>query len=203
MPKSAVKEQNRRQKILEAATRVFKRDGLSKASMRSIALEAGCTTGAIYPLFSGKEDMYACLLEESLDRLYSAVAEGAAPEADAFEALSGAVFGFFNYYAATRFEVDLGLYLFGENRPKGLGKDRDILLNASLLRSLNIFQACLIRLAPVEEAEAWAVKERDALFALLLGALMLSHTGRTRSIGTEAKTILRTYLQGLQDRLEK
>ncbi|MBL4906594.1 MAG: helix-turn-helix transcriptional regulator [Sneathiella sp.] len=51
------KDQIRRQKILEAATRVFEKVGLANASMRAIALEAGCTTGAIYPIFSGKEDI--------------------------------------------------------------------------------------------------------------------------------------------------
>ena len=152
MAKPNRKEQDRRQRILEAAIRIFKKDGLSRASMRSIALEAGCTTGAIYPLFAGKEDIYACLLEESLDRLYSAVAEAAAPESDAHAALSKSVFAFFDYYAATRFEVDLGLNLFGETDRKGLGKVKDTELNARLLKSLNIFMACLIRMAPEDNS---------------------------------------------------
>src|SRR3546814_6543679 len=45
----------RRQLILEAAQRVFERDGLEKTTVRAIAKEAGCTTGAIYPWFDGKE----------------------------------------------------------------------------------------------------------------------------------------------------
>ena len=197
------KLEGRRQNILQAAVRVFKREGLSKTSMRTIALEAGCTTGAIYPLFSGKEEIYGALLEESLDRLYSHVASSSATEADAFSALEKAAKAFFGYYAERRFEVDLGLYLFGEERSKGLGRQKDQLLNASLLRTLNIFKACFVRLfeqAGLKEPEKQSVKERDALFALLMGALMLSHTGRAGSIGTDADTVLETYLATLRDK---
>ncbi len=197
------KEQVRRQKILQAAVRIFKREGLSKASMRSIALEAGCTTGAIYPIFAGKEDIYASLLEDSLKRLHSRVAEASASEADAFSALFKAANAFFDYYAVTRFELDLGLYLFGEEKAKSLGRDRDTVLNASLFNSLDIFTACFRRLAPPEKPENWPVNERDALFSVLLGALMLSHTGRATSIGTQAKTILLTYLRGVEERIVK
>jgi len=197
------KIEGRRQNVLQAAVRIFKREGLSKASMRTIALEAGCTTGAIYPLFSGKEEIYGALLEESLDRLYSHVASSSATEADAFSALEKAAKAFFEYYAERRFEVDLGLYLFGEERTKGLGREKDHLLNASLLRTLDIFRACFVRLfeqAKLKDAEVKAIKERDALFALLMGALMLSHTGRAGSIGTDADTVLETYLLTLREK---
>lgn len=39
----------KRQIILDAAERVFARDGLEQTTIRAIAKEAGCTTGAIYP----------------------------------------------------------------------------------------------------------------------------------------------------------
>ncbi len=54
----------RRRKILEAAERIFKRKGIEDASIRKIALEAGVITGAIYPYFDGKEEIYAELLSE-------------------------------------------------------------------------------------------------------------------------------------------
>lgn len=206
MTKSMEKDQVRRQKILEAATRVFERDGLSKASMRVIAQEAGCTTGAIYPIFSGKEDIYASLLEDSLDRLYTAVAKASAPQADAIDGLISAAQSFFEYYVSKRFELDLGLYLFGSEKPKSLGRERDDVLNARLLQTLDIFGACFQRLAPPFTSEdqkiSWAQQERDALFTILIGTLMLAHTGRDISIGTNAEAVLKTYLKAIQDRLK-
>ncbi len=41
----------KRRQILDAAKRIFAEHGLEAATMREIAAAAGCTTGAIYPLF--------------------------------------------------------------------------------------------------------------------------------------------------------
>ncbi|MEH6404120.1 MAG: TetR/AcrR family transcriptional regulator [Sneathiella sp.] len=197
-------DKDRRQIILASAIRVFERDGLAKASMRVIAKEAGCTTGAIYPLFSGKEDIYATLLEGSLEALQNKVAKASARESDATAALISSATAFFDYYANKRFELDLGLYLFGFESARSLGRERDTLLNESLLRILEIFGACFRRLAPQglsrEDAAAWAKNEKDALFASLIGILMLTHTGRATSIGSDPGTILQTTVQGIVNR---
>jgi len=199
-------DEDRRQIILASAIRVFERDGLAKASMRVIAKEAGCTTGAIYPQFSGKEDIYATLLEKSLEDLKNKVATAAASHSDATEALLFSATAFFEYYVNKRFELDLGLYLFGFESARSLGRERDIILNASLLRTLDIFGVCFRRLAPkeftTEEAGVWAQNERDALFASLIGILMLAHTGRATSIGTDPETVFQTTVQGIINRIK-
>src|SRR5262245_66609627 len=56
----------RRRLIVAAARRVFETSGLEGASIRAIAQAAGCTTGAIYPLFRSKEELFAVVLGESL-----------------------------------------------------------------------------------------------------------------------------------------
>ena len=60
--------QTREAIILDAATRIFARDGMAAASMRAIAAEAGCTTGAIYPVFSSKEAVAASVLQAQCNR---------------------------------------------------------------------------------------------------------------------------------------
>lgn len=55
--------------LLEAAQRVFARDGLDRASLRAIAREAGCDPALIYYHFENKEAMFAALLEEHLPPL--------------------------------------------------------------------------------------------------------------------------------------
>lgn len=194
----------RRQRILDAAARVFERQGLAKASMRVIAQEAGCTTGAIYPLFAGKEDIYAHLLEESLQRLHSEVAKASAAHADALEALLAAAHAWYSYYATRPFEADLGLYLHGGMQTRGLGSARSKKLNRCLLQSLAVFEACFLRLASsemeAEEKRTWARQERDALFACLIGLLTLKRTKRDISIGNQAQNILQTHLLALRQR---
>ena len=61
--------------VTDAARRVFERVGLDDASIRLIAEEAGCTTGAIYPWFASKEEVYAAILAESLDHLTTYIAK--------------------------------------------------------------------------------------------------------------------------------
>ena len=53
-----------RARVLEAAARVFARQGFHGASVHEIAREAGATTGAIYSNFAGKEDLYLAVFEE-------------------------------------------------------------------------------------------------------------------------------------------
>src|SRR5437763_1765044 len=54
-----------RRRLLEAAQVVFARRGFHAATVEEIAREAGATTGALYSNFSGKEDLFLELFEES------------------------------------------------------------------------------------------------------------------------------------------
>ena len=195
----------RRRSILDAALRVFERKGLGEASMRAIALEAGCTTGAIYPLFDGKEALYAELLEASLQRLFSAVAAASAGEVEPLASLRSAARAWFEYYRTRPAECDLGLYLHGSGRVKGLGRRRDERLNALLLQSIDVFKVCFQRMPPSDAGDpgavdAWARAERDALFAGLVGILLLDRSRRTVSIGTDAHAVFATLERGLVER---
>ncbi len=51
--------------ILKSAMEVFLETGYQEASMRKIAARAGITAGAIYKHFSGKEEMFNEIFEES------------------------------------------------------------------------------------------------------------------------------------------
>ena len=46
-----------RRALLEAAERVFARDGFAGASMRGIAAEAGISVGGVYQFFPGKDTL--------------------------------------------------------------------------------------------------------------------------------------------------
>src|ERR1700743_1273030 len=87
----------KRDDILEPGGGVFEDAGLDGASMRSIAQRAGCTTGAIYPLFESKEQIYAELLHPSLVALGDAV-RNAAAKADPALAHEAAAAAFLHYY---------------------------------------------------------------------------------------------------------
>ena len=87
MPK-LVNSQERRVELADAAARVNGRRGIDGASLRSVAAEAGWTTGALVPYFATKRELLACTLEASLGRLRAEHAERSDLEpSDALRAL--------------------------------------------------------------------------------------------------------------------
>ena len=59
-------KQTTRQRILEAAGRRFKQDGIDGAGMASVMSDAGLTNGAFYGHFRSKEDLVANVLGDQL-----------------------------------------------------------------------------------------------------------------------------------------
>ena len=65
-----------RQRILDAATTLFARDGWHSATTRAIALEAGIATGTLFNYFPTKEAVAATLIAEALERAGEAFRAG-------------------------------------------------------------------------------------------------------------------------------
>jgi AcrR family transcriptional regulator len=62
--KHQLKTEATRGKLLQAAYRIFTRDGFEAARIEDIAAEAGYTRGAFYAHFQTKEDLFFSLLEQ-------------------------------------------------------------------------------------------------------------------------------------------
>jgi AcrR family transcriptional regulator len=76
MPK-VVDSDQRRTELADAAARVIARAGIDGASLRTVAAEAGWTTGALVPYFATKRELLAFTLQASLDRRRARGAERA------------------------------------------------------------------------------------------------------------------------------
>ncbi len=190
----------KRSLILDAARRVFAAEGLEGASMRAIARAAGYTAGAIYFHFPGKEAIYAAILDDSLDRLIAAVEAAVAGAGPApVDRLHAAALAFFDFYAGSPGDLDLGFYLFrGGIRPRGLTPDLDAALNAMLTASLAPIGHSA-RALGADEAAARAL-EADA-FTHAVGLLVLQHTGRIRLYRCTPRALMAGYVDGVVERL--
>lgn len=73
-------EKETKAKLLASAKKEFLEKGYMNASLRNICKNAGVTTGALYFFFEDKEDLFASLVEEPLNRLYEVVEEHFAGE---------------------------------------------------------------------------------------------------------------------------
>ena len=123
-PRSVVRKRAvtelKRSLILEAARVVFEREGLARANIRQIAAQAGYTPGAIYFHYASKEEIYAELLAQSLDRLHQHTRQSRDLHRAPGERLRAAALAFFDYYATHPRELEMGFYLFG-----GRGREQD------------------------------------------------------------------------------
>src|SRR5205814_4880168 len=62
------KQEQTRERLLEAAASVFARRGYQQASVEEIAAEAGFTTGAVYSNFAGKEELFLALADNQVEK---------------------------------------------------------------------------------------------------------------------------------------
>ncbi|MDP3872953.1 MAG: TetR/AcrR family transcriptional regulator [Methyloversatilis sp.] len=203
--REAAINETRRMLILDAARSAFFELGLEGASLREIAKRAGYTPGALYSYFGSREEIYAALLGESLQRLKQCVDDAtpaggvaATDERAALVALLRArAIAFFGFYRDHPQDMDLGFYLFNGARPRGLTPELNQQLNGRLQAALLPIQELLVQLG-LNEAEA--VIETSAIFAHIVGLLMLNNTGRIRLFGQNAHDLLVRYLDPLSAR---
>ena len=62
------KQGQTRQRLLDAAARVFAQRGYQQATLDDIAKEAGFTIGAVYSNFSGKEELFLALADQEVEQ---------------------------------------------------------------------------------------------------------------------------------------
>lgn len=192
-------DEKRREDILRAARKVFEVHGLDGASMRMIALAARATTGAIYPYFKGKEEIYAELLSRSLEdyrlRLVEDLARAQEPAAR-FEAV---MLAHFDHYMERPEDMSLALYLFNGLKPQGLTRELDARLNDQLESIMVLFRDALRDLggARLKDLDA----EVGLHYSVLFGLLIFHHTKRTRVFHIDPRQVLRMHVAQAVERL--
>lgn len=191
----------RKRHILDAAREVFERQGLEGASIRSIAIAAGCTTGAIYPHFRGKEEIFALVLSDSLNALGEAVSEAIRRSRSPDRALRNATLAIYKFYEEQPLDLALALNLFNGVRPTALGGGLDEVPVQKLQTVLGLLAAPIGEISRKSFAPMVAV-EATAIFAYLVGLLTLRHSGRMDALNKNAAVLLVHYTSNLVKRLK-
>lgn len=111
----AESQQRTRARIIEAATRLFLRDGFRGTSLEQVADEAGFTIGAVYSNFEGKTAMGIAVIDELYAReerrLREAVASVPVGDREAlFEALSAWADSTIGDPNWTRLEIEIAAF---------------------------------------------------------------------------------------------
>ena len=200
--RESVLNQARRTLILDAARSAFFELGLDGASLREIAKRAGYTPGAIYSYFANLEEIYGALLGESLQRLNQVVeaAKGAgkSSSAKAIDLLRAKAEAFYVFYRDNPKELDLGFYLFVGVKPRGLTPELNQQLNEQLMAALRPVQ---VQLEALGLSADESVIETSAVFAHIVGVLVVNNTGRIRLFKQNPDSLFERYMKLLIQRL--
>ena len=171
---------------------------LDGASLREIAKRAGYTPGAIYSYFANLEEIYGALLGESLQRLNAVVASADASSDAPADLLRAKARAFYTFYRDNPKELDLGFYLFNGVKPRGLTPGLNQTLNEQLMAALRPVELQLTALGlRIDEA----VGETTAVFAHIVGVLVLNNTGRIRLFRQNPDRLFERYMDALLARL--
>src|SRR5262245_13490148 len=81
LSRAAAKDLTRR-RLLDAARRVFLRQGFHATTVDMVALEAGFTKGAVYATFASKADLFLALYAERTEERAAAIEAAAGTDAD-------------------------------------------------------------------------------------------------------------------------
>lgn len=82
--------EERRERLLDAALAVFSRDGFDRATMATIAEQAGMAKGTIYNYFETKEELLSALLRERTHKIEQILKDESVPPRVALTAIARA-----------------------------------------------------------------------------------------------------------------
>ena len=116
--------ESRRRMILEAAGRVFGREGFHPATISEVAAEAGVAVGTVYLYFSKKEDLYVRLVEEKMDELLSILRAESRGDQESLLKIHSMVTAEVNFFASNRECFGVNFFI-RNNLPSALKQSLD------------------------------------------------------------------------------
>ncbi|MDQ1289870.1 MAG: hypothetical protein QG622_3436 [Actinomycetota bacterium] len=93
---------DRRQRLVEAAARVMKRDGVAAATTRAITAEAGMPHGAFHYCFGTKQELYREVFTADMDAAFTAATTTLATGTDVGESLRRALSAYWEQTSGDR-----------------------------------------------------------------------------------------------------
>lgn len=100
--KGTIRGQARREEILVAATKLFRRNGFERVTIDEIGAAVGVSGPAIYRHFDSKDDLLISIFDLAVDRLEAAAPDARQVAADPRSALRTAIAGYLDLVVPNR-----------------------------------------------------------------------------------------------------
>jgi len=185
----------KRQAILEAAARLFAREGFAGCEMELVAAEAGIAKGTLYLYFPGKQELFFACVDWGMSWMQQTVRAAAESTADPMERIAVAIRAYLAFFEEHPEYVELVIQeraifrdrkqpTYFEYRAANLGYWKDLY---SQLIAAGRFRGDL----PVERIT-------DTIGSLLYGAMFTNHfVGRKVSLDEQKGALLQVIFRGL------
>jgi AcrR family transcriptional regulator len=98
MTRKEQEQEARKQFIIDAAVKIFSKDGFEPASMNEIAKEAGYTKKTLYQYFEDKADIFLSVLIQEYLKLYTTIIETEYKQTSGFDILRQGLYKQYEYY---------------------------------------------------------------------------------------------------------
>lgn len=186
----------RMRRIISAAKKMFLEKGYFGTGVRGIAHEARLSPGAIYYYFSGVDEIYVIICEESFVLINKAFRKGMKINGSSIEKLEHMAAGFLNYFLKNPEYTDLFVFSnIGWNRVN-LRPELSERLERALEGSLSIV------LSVIEEGKGKGEIRNDedslrmvhALWVSIEGLFLLDRRGLLEKSGLKIRQLLKTQL---------
>jgi len=179
----------RRDTIIEAASALFAKNGYDGTSMRDIAAESGILAGSMYYYFSSKEEMFAAVHEQAINRLCTGTLQALNPDADPWTRLLQASEGYLTTMLASATQSSLIITEFPLRRS---GR-----LRAKLVADRKRFESIFSDI--VDELPLAAGVDRSYWRLALLGMLAWTHMWYDKG-GDSPKEVAARLVELLKER---
>jgi AcrR family transcriptional regulator len=188
----------RRKSILDAARRVFWKQGYAGTTMPSIAVSAQLAPGTLYLYFPSKDALYAELLAEGYELMQQRLADSLSGHSPPRRQAAALVDAFFSFAQDNPEYFDVMFFVLqkeGSNREARLAPEQVQRLKAAEDR-------CKAMAAQVLRHIGGSVSHRanesiEAIWSMLAGVIFYFRTDpRFQTIGAEAKRLLMTAVFG-------
>lgn len=190
-------KQERIERILKAALKLFLEKGYLGATMRDIALEAELSTGAIYVYFSGKDEIYERVCEEAFMVVIGLIKKAASIEGTPRDRIRAAARQYVTFYTdyAQHFEMitfhDLGFTKRGQSEHL---RERLKDLTAQAVAVIECLVAEGIAAGDFS-SDLDSVQASFNLWAGLEGVLILDMMGYLKSFNLDLEKVVRSQLE--------
>jgi AcrR family transcriptional regulator len=194
-PNREEKKAATREALLEAATRVFARQGYVATSVDEVAWEAGMTKGAVYSNFASKDDLFAAVVERHQDRRMLAILDTVDPSRPAAEEALQAAEQFAAAIDPEFFMLTLEYIMYAARHPEGhrAMRERDRRMKKTIAERLEHFVAegNFPLIMPAEDMVT-------AFFAIGSGVELERLNNPEETPGDLYSTMLTIFVRGIQ-----